>query len=558
VFSWRNWSNGDLALILLLTLIPVMPMFIYGYHWGHDLDIHLKSWMEAKAQFQQGILYPRWASEANYGYGEPRFIFYPPASWMLGGALGLFLPWRFVPTIYVWLTLILAALTMRKLAADWLPRRAALFTGLLYAVNPYMLVSAYTRCAYAEMLASAVFPLLLWGAFRIERDPRKSFVGIAISLGAIWLINLPAGVIASYSLACVLLVLFVLHRSVRPLLYGSAAGVTGIGLAAFSLLPAALERKWVNISAIARPNQLPAANFLFSPVGVPNMYVFNHGLSPLGVLMICAAVVSAIMAWRTRRSAPTVWWALAVLCGFAGFMMFRVSLPFWRVLPELRFVQFPWRWFFPLCAGTALLLAFAITQSRRKILWPAVVLAFVAIDAGIVHAREWFPYFADEIQKNFDSGTGYNGLDEYTPVTAPYGSRLADAPLVAVADAATHESGSLRVELWSPERKVINADLPVPTVINLKLLAYPAWQASVNGVPVPLEHNPETGQFMVTLPAGSSRAEVKFAQTWDRALGIIISVGSTAVLVGVWELLALRRKRVTEPRDIELAPAEAA
>src|SRR5256885_3766127 len=115
-----------------------MPMFILGYHWGHDLDIHLKSWMEAQAQFRQGIFYPRWASGANYGFGEPRFIFYPPASWMLGGTLGLFLPWRTVPAVFVWLTLIVAAITTRKLAANWLPPRAALLAGILYAVNPYM------------------------------------------------------------------------------------------------------------------------------------------------------------------------------------------------------------------------------------------------------------------------------------------------------------------------------------------------------------------------------------------------------------------------------------
>src|SRR5690348_14197215 len=158
-----------------------MPMLLLGYHSGHDLDIHLDSWMDAAAQFHQGILFPRWASEANYGFGEPRFIFYPPASWMLGGILGLVLPWRVVPAVYVWFTMVVAALTMRKLASNWLSERGALFGGLLYALNPYMLVGAYVRCAYPEMLASAIFPLLLWGIFELERDTRKAFGAIAIS-----------------------------------------------------------------------------------------------------------------------------------------------------------------------------------------------------------------------------------------------------------------------------------------------------------------------------------------------------------------------------------------
>jgi hypothetical protein len=81
--------------------------------------------------------------------------------------------------------MIMAAVGMRKLAADWLPPGAALIAPLLYALNPYLLVTAYTRCDYAELLASAVFPFLLWGAFRIQSDPGKDFAIVAISLAAI-------------------------------------------------------------------------------------------------------------------------------------------------------------------------------------------------------------------------------------------------------------------------------------------------------------------------------------------------------------------------------------
>jgi hypothetical protein len=309
---------------------------------------------------------------------------------------------------------------------------------------------------------------------------------------------------------------------------------------------------------MAKPNQLPEGNFLFSPVGVPNMYVFNHRLSPLAVLVIMVAVLSAISAWRARRARPELWWALAVLCGMSGFLLFRPSWPVWRVLPELRFVQFPWRWLFPLCAGTALLLAFAIAQSSRKFLWPVVAMALIAIDGGIVHAREWFPHFADEIERNFLIGAGYNGLNEYTPLTTPASSLPADAPLIALANTEAEVSGNIRVEEWLPEKKVILADLAVPTAINLKLLAYPAWEASVNSSPATLHEKPQTGQLMVTLPAGASRTEIKFAQTWDRASGIGISVGSTAVLIAFWEFLAVSRKRATEPSDIEVASARAA
>jgi hypothetical protein len=540
-----------------------MPMLLLGYHWGHDLEIHVESWMDAAAQFHQGILYPRWASEANYGFGEPRFIFYPPGSWGLGGILGLFLPWKVVPAIFVWLCMILAAISVRKLAADWLPPDAALIAALLYALNPYLLVTAYTRCAYGELLASAVFPFLLWGAFRIQRDPAKGFAIVAISLSAIWLANLPAGVIATYALALVLVITSILLRSVQPLLYGSAATLTGLGLAAFALFPAAWEKKWVYIDAVIRPNELPAANFLFSPSGVTNIYTFNHHLSPLAVLLLIGATASAVAARRMRYGTPVVWWSLAVLCMVSGFLMFPVSVAIWRALPELRFVQFPWRWLFPMCAAAAVLVSFALVQSkRRRILLPVLGFALLALDATIVYAKQVFPHFVAEIAAKFHSGHGYAGLLEYSPLAGKGRYLPADAPLVAPIDPPAQQPAGapprVHVEVWSAERKVIWAELPQAMTINLKLLSYPAWQASVNGKPAALQDNPQTGQIMMVLPAGASRTEIKFVQTWDRAVGAEISIGSGVVLIALWQLIVLSRKRATEPREMEVIPAKAA
>ena len=560
MLSWRNSGRRQFALILLVTAIPVIPMLLLGYQRGHDFDIHLESWMDAATQFHQGILFPRWASAANFGFGEPRFIFYPPASWALGGLLGLLLPWKVVPAIFVWLSMMLAAVGMRKLALDWLPPRAALIAALLYALNPYLLVTAYTRCAYGELLASAVFPFLLWGAFRIQHHPGKGFAIVAISLAAMWLANLPGGVIATYALALVLLVTSVMRRSIQTLLYGSAATVTGFGLAAFALFPAAWEQKWVNINAVAKPNQLPWANFLFSTHS--NMYRFNHVLSLLAVLLIVGGAASAIAARRMRYGTPAVWWSLTVLCVLSCFLMFPASTAIWRTLPELRFVQFPWRWLFPLCAAASLLLSFALVQSKqRRILLPVMGLLLVALDATVVYAKQVNSYFVAEIADKFNSGQGYAGLKEYTPLAGKGRELPANAPLITTADPVSQQSAtsqSVYVELWSPERKVIRADLSHPTTVNLKLLAYPAWQASVNGSPATTQDNPQTGQLMMLLPAGASRTEIKFAPTWDRTVGKEISLGSGAVLIVLWLWIAASRKHATELQEVEVAAAKAA
>ncbi len=139
----------------------VCPFFVLGNASGHDFEFHMNSWIEVLGQWHQGIIWPRWAALAQFGYGEPRFIFYPPASWMLGGALGAALPWRVVPGAYIWIALTLAGCSMFLLARQWLPRRDAIFAAAVYAANPYHLVIVYWRSAMAELLVAALLPLLL-------------------------------------------------------------------------------------------------------------------------------------------------------------------------------------------------------------------------------------------------------------------------------------------------------------------------------------------------------------------------------------------------------------
>ena len=152
----------------------LLPTFFLGIPSGHDFEFHLNSWMEVLGQWRLGILYPRWAALAHFGYGEARFIFYPPASWMLGAALGAFLPWKIVPGAYEWIALTLSGVSMFLLARPYLARADAIFAAALYAANPYHIVIVYWRSACAELLAAALLPLLLLAVLRSEKFERKS------------------------------------------------------------------------------------------------------------------------------------------------------------------------------------------------------------------------------------------------------------------------------------------------------------------------------------------------------------------------------------------------
>ena len=85
------------GIIILFATALSVPILFHGSVCGDDSQFHLISWLDAQHSWKHGIPYPHWAPSPNYGAGEPRFVYYPPLSWMAGAALSLILPWRFVP-----------------------------------------------------------------------------------------------------------------------------------------------------------------------------------------------------------------------------------------------------------------------------------------------------------------------------------------------------------------------------------------------------------------------------------------------------------------------------
>ncbi len=117
------------VVILLAAFVAIVPQLIRGNSCGHDFDVHLVSWLDCVNAWRHGIPYPHWAPSPNYGAGEPRFVFYPPLTWMLGAALGLILPWHLAPIALTFLTLAATGLATRALALEALDDIPATLAG---------------------------------------------------------------------------------------------------------------------------------------------------------------------------------------------------------------------------------------------------------------------------------------------------------------------------------------------------------------------------------------------------------------------------------------------
>jgi hypothetical protein len=516
-----------------------IPFLFLGTPSGHDVEFHLYSWLEVLSQWRQGIFYPRWAALAHFTYGEPRFVFYPPASWTLGAALSALFPWTLAASIYLWIALAAAGASMFVLARRWLNRRDAIFAALLYTASPYHLVIVYWRSAFAELLASCLVPLLLLFVLKAVDQGWRAIVPLALVLAAAWLANAPAAVMAHYSLALLLVFYAWQRRSPRLLLVGGIAVSLGALLAAFYLLPAIYEQRWINIAEAVSAGSRPEDNFLFVRTTDADHDAFNRIISWVAILEMTMVLVGA---WATRKWRETnrqLWNALLGWAVACSVLMFPVSAVLWRVLPKLQFMQFPWRWL--LCLS--LIFSIFVTAGMRRWWWRGAVCAVSILVIVMAWHRiqpPWWDNAADlrEMQDNMADRIGYEGTDEYTPsgadpAAAAQNKNGRNVTVAGPARAAIH------VARWDAESKMFTVEMSAPDQLALRLFHYPAWQAEVNGRVVETATT-DAGQVLVPVEAGMNRVQLKFVRTWDRAAGGWISL-LTVIGMTFWGLFGRRR-----------------
>src|SRR5436309_11906295 len=285
----RRWFSA-LGVSLGTAILVVTPFFWRGNASGHDIAFHASSWLDVAGQWKEGIVYPRWCEWANNGFGELRFLFYPPLSWVLGAALGVVAPWKAVTAVFIVVAQTLAGASMFVLARRFFSTRAATFAAACYAANPYALLVVYMRSDFAEQLACALLPALVLAALQLSGLTANRWQSVsrvtaifAMLFAGMWLSNAPAGVTASYSMALLFACAAIAEKSLRPLWRGAGGLALGFGLAGFYLLPAAYEQRWVNIDQALSSGLQPAENFLYTNIADPEHNLFNRIASSIAV-----------------------------------------------------------------------------------------------------------------------------------------------------------------------------------------------------------------------------------------------------------------------------------
>jgi hypothetical protein len=254
-------------------------------------------------------------------------------------------------------------------------------------------------------------------------------------------------------------------------------------------------------------------------------------------------------------------------------LQFPFSRPLWNLLPELRFLQFPWRWLVVLQAPMAIFIVAAVWPAssgqrwRRVVVGSACAAIFLAMTAYA--AKGLFQVCDDQdavvpMLSAYRAGQGFIGTFEYEPIGADnalVASGLPEACLVSNAatvlgkvsddpDAPpvwTPAQGSCEATYAAaansePEHLRIKATTPHAGYLILRLRTYPAWLVKVNGRNANSLPARNDGLMAVPVPQGDVNLTVDWTTTADVILARWLSALGILALAGVC-LLERRTRR---------------
>ncbi|HZS06389.1 MAG TPA: 6-pyruvoyl-tetrahydropterin synthase-related protein [Blastocatellia bacterium] len=538
-----------------------------GFGLGADLSHHYYLTNAFARALAEGEWVPRWAGVLDGGRGDAVFTFYSPLFyWLSGGLVAGF----GVDTLTALKSLLFASFVVAPASAYLLAReffgvRASILAALTYVLLPAYPHLALHRGFLSNALALSLVPLALLGAYRLlSSGPQwgghgPGLVIFAFSFGAIILIHSITAYLCSFPIA-LMAVCCRAQAGWQGLRRLSVGVLMALSMTAFFQVPQLLEMKWVQ--ADLELTQHHYRNyFLFAEAADTSRYRqiwagINDIVSVMTLALAALVLLLGVAAYRMmRRSGQSpLWWWCTGLALVGLFISLPVSDSFWRYIPGLKFIQFPWR-FQPFVALGGALLAAATVEGwkqndrrRKNVLaaagtWLVVanlVFTFLLIrPSGDTHtgdevSRLLHPEAAVPLDIGQVDALREKGDLTYLAYTAnriPFRPRGADFTLYPPTDRIGGLSiiagrGQVVAQGLGNSHRQFNFVNEGPVSVRVETYHYPNWVARIDGRPVRSSIEQGSGLMLIDVPSGTHSLTLDFEITqpverWARTVSAI-------------------------------------
>ena len=422
----------------------------------------------------------RWVPDLGFGYGYPLFNFYPPLVYYLGEIIHVFGP-GFIDSIkIVWfLALFGSALSMYFLAKEFFGKWGGITASMFYLYAPYHAIDAYVRGALAELFSFVWLPLIL--LFSYKNKPILTGVFLALLMVTHNLIFLPfVGIYIIWSLTFK-------RNPVLPV-------IIAFGLTAFFWLPALAEKQFTLVDQLLIKNLasykihfLCPGQLWYSPWGFGGSVAgCTDGLSfALGKIYFLVIIAGLVVSLFKKSRIGLISF---VLFAFSIFMTLPYSQFIWDKIPQLWYLQFPWR-FLEFAALFSALLAGSLNKK---------LLVFILIPLVIFINSKYFTP-----QKFIPDATDQKLTSDYQIKWVVSSSSFEYLP-----------KGWAWKDITPQE---IRKD-------QVKITNFPGWKVWVDGKETSINDNNKYKLITVSVPPGDHKITVKFTNTPVRTLGNLVSL----------------------------------
>jgi hypothetical protein len=543
------------ALLIAVATLVILPAFFRGFPNGDDAySYHRLAQQFDEAIREKGVIYPRWLGAANHGQGSPILLYYPPLPTLATAGFKLLVgDTSRSLALSCWSGLLISALAMFALSRAFLGPWPSLVAAVFYALAPYHIVDLYQRSALSEYWAFAWLPLIFHAIHRIARGGGwRSVIYLAVSYSLLLYTHL----VMSFAVTLLIpIYVLVVTRNPKRLIQTGAGLALGLGAGAISLASALFERGYVRADRALRLGYI--YNFLFeniaSSLTVPpfiraqKRQYFDDWLTYVALLVLLLLVVSmaAVLISRRRRlllKIGTVRAAIVVTV-LSLFLTMRLSSPVWRTIPQLPYMQFPYRWLVVATFGSCLLAGVAAATVTRDFKWKYLVLAALAgmlcltgsIDEKAINRASYD-------RQTLEESLTIPEAPEYRP---RWWDRNAHDKEQLPPLAATEGDASVDVMDGEGAKQSYVVNAHTASTLRLRQLYFPGWVVRVDGSPVATSPD-RSGNMQLKVEPGQHTLGVVFEDTWPRSAGKVTSAATAlALLIMAYFTSAFHRKRST-------------
>ncbi len=522
-------------IVIFFSVIAGFSLLKPGLPPTHDGEYHVIRFYEFDKALRDGNPYPRWAPDLNNGFGAPLFNYVYPFPNYVASFLHLF-GFSFIDAfkLNLFFATIFSAiffyLWTRMLWGDL----GGVVSSIFYTFSPYRFLDIYIRGSVGEIWAMAFLPAFLWSITIFFKDKNlKYFILSSLFLTLIILSHNILGLMFFVFIGFYIIFLIYQSKEKKYFILNTLYLILlGLGLSSIFWLPALFENKFVTGLQIYRVSEnFPDLYQLLIPSwgsGFSGQNFFGGMSFQIGIANLLGAILGflslIILLKRKDKRVGLIFFFFAAFI-FVFFLMLKISLPVWKIIPMMSYFQFPWRFL------SLEILIVSFLAGSIFVLWKNYILAgfliLLAVLLSINYAKPAYYHQRDDnyyiSRSNFIDGT--NSPGNYFN-TIWFNKNLTKRKNKLESD---NNFSILSMVTKSHEEKFqLKTDNEGLVILNTAY--FPGWTLFINGNRKEISKT-EDGRISFILPKGVSIVEILFLNTFIRNLAVFITIISIFIFM---------------------------